>query len=77
MQTRTWHSDHRFEMLLNVRLGMDRRLSINIPTKRGKEKSPADGPSQCEKEMDDHLLACHQFLKQRHEVTRIANDRAS
>jgi hypothetical protein len=30
------------------------RLSINRLTKRGKEKSPSDGHSQCEKEMDDH-----------------------
>jgi hypothetical protein len=32
------------------------RLSINRPTKRGKEKSRSDGHCQCEKEMDDHLL---------------------
>jgi hypothetical protein len=35
-------------------------LSINRPTKCGKEKSPSDGHCQCEKEMDDHLLACQQ-----------------
>jgi hypothetical protein len=34
------------------------RLSINRPTKRGKEKSPSDGHCQCQKEMDDHSLAC-------------------
>jgi hypothetical protein len=34
------------------------RLSINRPTKRGKEKSPSDGHCQCEKKRDDHLLAC-------------------
>jgi hypothetical protein len=39
------------------------RLSINKPTKRGKEKSPFDGHCQCEKEMDNHLLACQQILE--------------
>jgi hypothetical protein len=39
------------------------RLSINRPTKRGKEKSPSDGRCQCEKEMDDYLLACQQILE--------------
>jgi hypothetical protein len=39
------------------------RLSINSPTKRGKEKSPSDGHSQCKKEMEDHLLACQQILE--------------
>jgi hypothetical protein len=39
------------------------RLSINIPTKRGKEESPSDGHCQCEKEMDYHLLACQQILE--------------
>jgi hypothetical protein len=34
------------------------RLSINRPTKRGKEKSLSDGHCQCEKEMDNHFLAC-------------------
>jgi hypothetical protein len=36
------------------------RLSIDRPTKRGKEKSPSDGYYQCQKEMDDdeYLLAC-------------------
>jgi hypothetical protein len=34
------------------------RLSINRPTKRGKENSRSDGHCQCEKEMEDHLLAC-------------------
>jgi hypothetical protein len=32
---------------------------------------------QCQKEMDDHLLACQQFLKENHIVTRLANERAS
>jgi hypothetical protein len=27
--------------------------------------------------MDDHLLACQQFLEESHEVTRLANERAS
>jgi hypothetical protein len=32
----------------------DHRLSINRPTKRGKEKCPSDGHCQCEKEIDNH-----------------------
>jgi hypothetical protein len=36
----------------------DHRLSINRPTKRGKENSRSDRHCQCEKEMEDHLLAC-------------------
>jgi hypothetical protein len=36
----------------------DHRLSINRPTKRGKENSRSDGHCQCEKEMEVHLLAC-------------------
>jgi hypothetical protein len=28
----------------------DHRLSINRPTKRGKEKSPSDGHCQCERD---------------------------
>jgi hypothetical protein len=51
------------------------RLS-NRPTKRGKEKSPSDGHYQCQKEMDDHLLACQQVLTRSHIVTRLANERA-
>jgi hypothetical protein len=34
------------------------RLSINRPTKRAKEKYPSDEHCQCQKEMDDNLLAC-------------------
>jgi hypothetical protein len=36
---------------------------IDLATKRGKEKSRFDGHCQCEKDMDDHLLACQQFFK--------------
>jgi hypothetical protein len=36
-------------------------LSINRPTKRGKEKSLSDGHCQREKEMDEHLLAWQQI----------------
>jgi hypothetical protein len=39
------------------------RLSINRPTKRGKEKFPSYGHLQCKKEMDDHLLACQQIFE--------------
>jgi hypothetical protein len=52
-------------------------LSINSPRKCGKEKSPPDENCQCEKEMDDHLLARQYFIKESHAVTRLANDRAS
>jgi hypothetical protein len=38
-------------------VSQNHRLSINTPTKRGKEESPSYGHCQCEKEMDDHLLA--------------------
>jgi hypothetical protein len=55
--------------------GPNHRLSINRPTKRGKKKSPSDGHCQCEKEMDDHLLACQSFLKESHIVTRVAKER--
>jgi hypothetical protein len=44
---------------------------------RGKEKSPSDGHCQCQKGMDDHLLACQQFLTESHIVTRLANERPS
>jgi hypothetical protein len=42
---------------------LNHRLSINRLTKRGKEKSPSDGDCPCEKEMDDHLLACEQIFE--------------
>jgi hypothetical protein len=35
----------------------------------------SDGYCQCEKQMDDHLLACQQFLKESHEITSLANER--
>jgi hypothetical protein len=41
----------------------DHRLSINRPTKREKDKFPSDGHCQCEKQMDNHLLAYQQILK--------------
>jgi hypothetical protein len=53
------------------------RLSINRPTKRGKEKSPSDGHCQCKKEIDDHLLACQHFLTKSYIGTRLAIERAS
>jgi hypothetical protein len=46
-----------------IGLAMNHRLSINRPTKRGKEMSPSYGHRQCEKEMDDHLLACQQIFE--------------
>jgi hypothetical protein len=33
-------------------------LVLDRSTKRGKENSRSDGYCQCEKEMEDHLLAC-------------------
>jgi hypothetical protein len=56
---------------------LSHKLTINRPTKRGKEKFPSDGHCQCQKEMDDHLLACQQFLTESHIVTLLANERAS
>jgi hypothetical protein len=53
------------------------RLSINRPTKRGKEKSPSDGHCKCDKEMDDHLLASQQILERKPRVTRLAKEQAS
>jgi hypothetical protein len=41
------------------------------------ENTPPDGPCQCQKEMDVHLLACQQFLRESHIVTHLANERAS
>jgi hypothetical protein len=56
---------------------LNHRLSIDRPTIRLKEKSPSDGHCQCRKEMDDHLLACLQFLTESHIMTRLASERAS
>jgi hypothetical protein len=42
----------------DTQVGFNHRLSINRPTKRGKEKSRSDGHCQREKEMGDHLLPC-------------------
>jgi hypothetical protein len=42
-----------------------------------KEKSQSDGHCQCQKEMDNHLLASPQFSTESHIVTRLANERAS
>jgi hypothetical protein len=55
------HTDYKFQIILLN--GFNHRLSINRPTKRGKQKSPSDGHCQCEKEIDDHLLACQQILE--------------
>jgi hypothetical protein len=49
-------------------------LSINILTKRGKEKFSSDEHYQCEKEMDDHFLRLNKFLKDSHDVTRLASE---
>jgi hypothetical protein len=58
-----------------TRIITDHRRSINRPTKREKEKSASDRHYQCEKEMDDHLLACQQILER--VVNRLAKERAS
>jgi hypothetical protein len=49
---------------------------MNRPTKRGKEKFLSDGHCQTRKEMDDHLLACQQFIAILL-INRLANERAS
>jgi hypothetical protein len=55
---------HYFELCqFKTKCVMRHRLSINRPTKRGKEKFPLDGHCQCEKEMDDHILAYQHFFK--------------
>jgi hypothetical protein len=41
-----------------ITLDKNHRLSVNRPTKRGREKSPSDGQCQCEKEMAVYSLAC-------------------
>jgi hypothetical protein len=56
---------------------LNHRLSIDRPTKRGKENSPSVGHCQCQKKMNDNLLACQQILPESHIVTRLANERAS
>jgi hypothetical protein len=53
------------------------RLSINRPTKRGKEKSPSDRHCQCKKEMDDHLLACQQIFEKVPHSDTLAKERTS
>jgi hypothetical protein len=57
-------------------IGYSHRLGINRPTKSGKEKSPSDGHCQCQKEIDDQLLACHQFLTESH-IESLVNQRAT
>jgi hypothetical protein len=52
------HSGNSNKAYIHGEVYFDHRLSINRPSKRGKEKSPSDGHCQCEKEMDDHLMAC-------------------
>jgi hypothetical protein len=53
------------------------RLSINRPTKRGKEKSPSDRHCQYKKEMDDRLLACQQIFEEVPHSDTLAKERAS
>jgi hypothetical protein len=54
-----------YETIVRTRYNgrLENRLSINKPSKRGKEKRSSDRLCQCEKEMDDHLLACPQLLE--------------
>jgi hypothetical protein len=65
------------ETVLIKKVNFTHGLSKNRPTKRGKEKYQSDGHCQCQKVMDDHLLACQQFLTESHIVTHLANERAS
>jgi hypothetical protein len=48
----------------------------NELTNKAWEREVSIGHCQCQKEFDDHLLAC-QLLKESHIVTRQANVRAS
>jgi hypothetical protein len=57
--------------------GCNYRLSINRPTKRGKEKYLSDGHCQCGKEMEDHLLSCEQIFEKSHIVTRASKELVS
>jgi hypothetical protein len=52
-------------------------VPITRPRKGGKEKYVPDGHCQCQNEMNDHLLACQQFLIESHIVAHLANERAS
>jgi hypothetical protein len=52
-----------FPLIIVQFVWFNHRLSIKVPTKRGKEKSPPDGHCQSEKERDDHLLRVNKFLK--------------
>jgi hypothetical protein len=71
---------HNLTNLFSVRIRLPvkvifyQRLSINTPTKRGKEKSSSDGHCERQKEMDDHLLACQQILERE---PRLAKELAS
>jgi hypothetical protein len=64
-------------MYIDIDIGLTHRLSINRPTKRGKEKSPSNGHCQCEKEMDDHLVACPPLFEPCHTVNQLAIEKAS
>jgi hypothetical protein len=46
------------------------------PTKLGREKSPSDRHCKCEKEMDDHILACQQILVIEPHSDTLAKERA-
>jgi hypothetical protein len=41
-----------------------------------RDRTPSDGHYQCQKKMDDYLLACQQFLTESHIVTRLDKERA-
>jgi hypothetical protein len=53
------------------------RLSINRPTKSGKEKSPFDGHCQCKKEIENHFLACQQIFEKVPHSDTLAKERES
>jgi hypothetical protein len=55
---------------------LNHRLSINRPTKRGKEKSPSGGHFNAKKRATIYRRV-HKFLKESHIVTRPAKKRAS
>jgi hypothetical protein len=59
----TLRSDEKDIEYLFLSYNIYHRLSINRPTKRGKDKSPSDGHCQYQKEMEDHLLVCQQIFE--------------
>jgi hypothetical protein len=66
-----------FAIVIEFLLCLSHRLSVNRPTYRREDKSPSDGHCQCEKEMDDHLLASQQIFEREPHSDRVAKERVS